>query len=223
MKTIGEKVFEECMKAQSDAIENDKPFGTYEIIIALSKSLNKYGYRLRMHLINSHLSFTILDEDGDEITFRNSLENIMDQLRSPYFALNKPADCTRIINDIPKVLLENMSAEEQSVLKKIIDDGTKNTKDSADLLKEYASVYNALQEADNLFDKADDDIVTLAGIRDHMEAFLKNNAFPSEDEYQAFFSTIMIALNKVLENLLQDFGDDFEQWRLKLKEAGVRK
>lgn len=100
--------------------------------------------------------------------------------------------------------------------------GKEDLKELSKVLKEYASIYNALQEADNLFDKADDDIVTLAGIRDHMESYL-NEAYHSEDEYQSFFSTIMIALNKVLENLLQDFGDDFEQWRLKLKEAGVRK
>ncbi len=74
--TVSEAILQEYFAAMDSAILNDRNFDAEEVSV-LRYALERYGFRLHEDLIDNEIYYSVKDQDGDSLTFKNSDINVI--------------------------------------------------------------------------------------------------------------------------------------------------
>lgn len=126
--TVGEAVYTEFMKLESHFIEKGRHLSTYEEIIMLRDTLNKYGLSLQVHVGKGKgLNYAVRNSEGAELTFANDLAMCLDMIKTFGQAeFKKEAHKTDVISDDMKDIFFSMTFDEKTLLMRLLQDSVTN-------------------------------------------------------------------------------------------------
>ena len=128
--TVGEAVFTEFMKSESDSIEQDRHLSAYDEIIMLRDTLNKYGLSLQVHIGKGKgLNFAVRNSEGAELTFANDLAMCLYMIKTfDQAEFMKEATKTDVRSGDLKDIFFSMTFDEKTLLIRLLQESVTNSK-----------------------------------------------------------------------------------------------